>query len=168
LLAGLLASISFALFRLSDDSYNRRMDCMAFLKATTPIGPLYVLYGDEAFLKRQALLALRARALGPDADEQAATTHDGETAAFAAVYDDVHTAPFFSPRRLVVVADADDFVTKYRGQLEKIVDKLPPTGCLVLDVTTWASNTRLAKIVPATATIVCKTPSTQALPRWSI
>ena len=109
---------------------------MAFLKSTTPAGPLYVLYGDEAFLKRQALLSLRARALGPDADEQAVATHDGETAAFAAVYDELHTAPFFAPRRLVVVADADDFVSKYRGQLEKIVDKLPATGVLVLDVTT--------------------------------
>ena len=40
------------------------MDCLAFLKSTAAIGPLYVLHGDEVFLKRQALEAVRARALG--------------------------------------------------------------------------------------------------------
>src|ERR1700688_4035441 len=107
------------------------MDSLAFLKASGPIGPLYVFFGDEAFLKRQAMDALRSRALGPDADEQAVSAHAGESATFAAVYDELQTVPFFAPRRVVVVQDADPFVTRYRPQLEKSVANLPASGVLV-------------------------------------
>src|SRR5438552_2314094 len=113
------------------------MDSLAFLKLTGAIGPLYVLHGDETFLKRQVLYALRTRALGPDADDQSMATHAGDKATFAAVYDELQTVPFFAPRRIVVVEGADPFVTRYRGQLEKSIDKLPASGVLVLDVKTW-------------------------------
>src|ERR1700732_1773807 len=113
------------------------MDSLAFLKSTAPIGPLYVLHGDEAFLKRQALHGLRARALGPGADAQSLSTHAGDKATFADVYDELQTLPFFAPRRIVVVEGADPFVTRFRSQLEKNIDKLPASGVLVLDVKTW-------------------------------
>src|SRR5215831_9363016 len=137
---------------------KNRMDSLAFLKWTGPIGPLYVLHGDEAFLKRQALEFIRARALGSDADDQSLATHTGDKATFAAVFDELQTVPFFSPRRVVVVDAADPFVTKFRPQLEKNVGKLPATGVLVLEVKSWAANTRLAKMVAGDATIVCKAP----------
>src|SRR5262245_58566440 len=135
------------------------MEALAFhAKSNTPIQPLYVLHGDEAFLERQALLALRRRALGPDADEAAASVHPGDKAQFAAVWDELETAPFFAAKRLVVVENADPFVTRFRGLLEKKITSLPPTGVLVLDVKLWPSNTRLAKMVDNAATIVCKPP----------
>lgn len=137
---------------------------MAFIKGTGPIGPLYVLHGDEEFLKRQALLALRRRALGED--EQSVSTHAGDKATFAAVFDELQTLPFFAPRRIVMVEGADPFVTKFRPQLEKCIGTLPPTGVLVLDVKTWAANTRLAKMVDNAATIVCKAPPPYKLPPW--
>jgi DNA polymerase-3 subunit delta len=142
------------------------MESLAFLKSTGPIGPLYVLHGDEAFLKRQVLQVLRTRALGPDADDQSLATHAGDKATFAAVYDELQTVPFFAPRRIVVVDGADPFVTRFRSQLEKNIDKLPPSGVLVLDVKTWPANTRLAKMVAGTATIVCKAPPTYKLAPW--
>jgi DNA polymerase-3 subunit delta len=52
-------------------------------------------------------------------------------------------------RRLVVVDDADDFVTKYRSNLEKLVEKPAKKSVLVLDVTTWPKSTRLYKQVAA-------------------
>ena len=76
----------------------------------------------------------RARALGPDSDDQSVATHAGDKATFAAVYDELQTVPFFAPRRIVVVEGADPFVTRFRSQLEKNIDKLPPSGVLVLDV----------------------------------
>jgi DNA polymerase-3 subunit delta len=39
---------------------------------------------------------------------------------------------------------------------------------LVLDVKTWAANTRLAKMVSATVTVVCKTPPLAKLPPWCV
>ena len=63
------------------------MDALAFLnRPPAAVGPLYVLHGDEAFLKRQALLAIRERAVGPDADEQAVSVYAGDVATFAQVF----------------------------------------------------------------------------------
>jgi DNA polymerase-3 subunit delta len=143
------------------------MDALAFLGRTTAnLEPLYVLHGDEAFLKRQALLALRTRALGPDADDSVVSAHPGDKAQFAAVWDELETAPLFAARRLVVVENADPFVTRFRALLEKKIGGLPATGVLVLDVKTWPANTRLAKMVPNAATIVCKAPSSYKMASW--
>src|SRR5687768_6391095 len=96
------------------------MEALAFLgKSSAKVGPLYVLHGDEAFLKRHALLALRERALGAESDESVISAHPGDKAQFAAVWDELQTAPFFAPRRLVVVENADPFVTRFRALLEK-------------------------------------------------
>src|SRR5207248_2683572 len=106
------------------------MDSLAFLKSTSAIGPLYVLHGDEAFLKRQVLHALRDRALGPDADDQSLAKHAGDKATYAAVWDELQTVPFFAPRRIVMVL-LDQEILKlaiYVGDRKKIdvadVDRL--------------------------------------------
>src|SRR5450631_543664 len=108
------------------------MDALPFL--ATPnvnLGPLYIVHGDEAFLKRQVIRALRQRALD-NADEQSISTYAGEKAVFAEVFDDLDTVPFFDPKRVVIVENADPFVTKYRGELEKKLAHLPATGLLML------------------------------------
>jgi DNA polymerase III subunit delta len=143
------------------------MDIVAFLgKPPADAGPLYVLFGDEAFLKRQALLSIRRIAIGADADEQAVSIHAGDKATFAEVFDELDTLPFFFPRRMVVVENADPFVTKYRADLETKVGSLPATGTLVLDVKTWQSTTRLAKLVSNSATLVCKALKPNSMPAW--
>lgn len=143
------------------------MDALAFLaKPPAQIGPLYVLHGEEAFLKRHALKTLRAKLLGDDADEHAFSTYPGDKADFAEVFDELSTVGFFHPRRLVVIDNADPFVTRYRALLEKRINDLPPTGCLVLDVKTWAATTRLAKLVENAATLVCKGPPSTRMAHW--
>jgi DNA polymerase III subunit delta len=143
------------------------MEALPFLSSTkTKLGPLYVVHGDEAFLKRQVIRALRKGALGDEADEQSVSTYAGDKAIFAEVFDELDTVPFFDPKRVVLVENADPFVTKYRGELEKKLTHLPATGLLILDVKTWAGNTRLAKLIDNAATIVCKAPASQHLARW--
>ncbi len=146
------------------------MDSLAFLDRgeRAKISPFMVLHGDEAFLKRQVLLALRQRVLGVEADDLALSTHAGDKAVFAAIFDELQTLPFFSKRRLVVIDNADPFVSKCRGLLEKKVQHMPATGVLVLDVKSWPSNTRLAKLVDDAATIVCKAPAAFRLPPWCV
>src|SRR5262249_57399084 len=100
----------------------------------------------EDFLKRQVLAALRTLVLGSDGDDFGVSTHPGDKANFAAVRDELETVPFLGPRRLVVVENADPFITRYRPSLEKYVGHLPATGVLVLDVKSWPSNTRLYKM----------------------
>jgi DNA polymerase-3 subunit delta len=144
------------------------MDSLTYLErgSKAKVLPLYVLFGDEPFLKRQVLLALRKRALGDESDDSAVSVHPGDKANFAAVYDELETAPFFHPRRLVMVENADPFVTRFRGTLEKKVGDLPATGILVLDVKTWAANTKLYKLVGDDSAIACKAPAAYRLPQW--
>src|SRR5439155_1059749 len=132
------------------------------------VHPLYVVHGDEDFLRRLALQAIRTVVLGGNGDDFSFSSHPGHKATYAAVVDELQTVPFFGERRLVVVENADPFVTRYRAALEKLVGDLPATGSLVLDVKTWPSNTRLAKLVDAKATIVCKAPATFKVPQWCV
>ncbi len=140
---------------------------MDFLKKSKgELGSLYVLAGDEGFLKRRAFLAIRQRALGEDADEQAVSVHAGDKITFSEVFDELDTLPFFYAKRVILIDNADPFVTKFRAELEKKIKSLPTTGLLVLDVKTWASNTRLAKMVDASATISCKAPAGYKMASW--
>jgi DNA polymerase-3 subunit delta len=146
------------------------MDSLTFLKGVKRAKPqpVYVVHGDEHFLKRHVMAALRTLVLGPDDGGFALSNHPGDKAVFAAVHDDLHTLPFLSPRRLVIVENADPFVSRERGRLEKYLAAPSATGVLVLDVQSWPSTTNLAKALPDAATLVCKAASSQGLPAWCI
>src|SRR5436190_7284608 len=146
------------------------MDALPFLaRKSIALEPLYVVAGDEAFLKRLVLRRMRNVALGEEPDESALSTYAGESAVFSQVWDELESLPFFAPKRVVIIENADPFVTKYRGYLEKKVEgqALPKSGLFVLDVKTWAANTRLAKMVDASSTIVCKSPPPFKLAPWA-
>jgi DNA polymerase-3 subunit delta len=81
------------------------------------------------------------------------------------VRNELATLPFLSRRRLVVVEQADAFITDQRKKLEVYVEAPCPTGVLVLDVKSWTSTTNLAKLL-GDAAIACKTPSAGRLPEW--
>jgi DNA polymerase-3 subunit delta len=144
------------------------MDSLAFLDRAdrAAVRPVYALTGDETFLKWQVLAGLRARILGNEGGDLGLSVFPGERAEWAAVHDELETLPFLSPRRLVVVEGADPFVTRERARLERYVATPSSAGVLVLDVQSWPSNTRLAKLLPDEATIVCKAPTAQRLPEW--
>lgn len=146
------------------------MDSLTFLDRADRLKPkpLYVVHGDEDFLKRQVLTAVRRLVLGPEFEQAEFSTYPGDKAAFAAVFDELKTVSFFSPLRLVIVENADPFVTNYRPLLEKHVKQMPATGVLVLNVKSWPANTKLAKLVDADATIVCKAPPTAKVATWCV
>ena len=134
------------------------MDSLAFLEkpGKGDPQPVYVLHGDEDFLKRRVLAVLRSRILGEGEAEFSFSSHAGDKASFATVVDELGTLPFLSQHRLVAVENADPFVTKNRAALEKYVTAPAARGVLVLDVRTWPSNTKLAKLVSENVTLVCK------------
>jgi DNA polymerase-3 subunit delta len=150
------------------------MDSLTFLDRLDKAKPqpLYVLKGDEEFLRRQVHLALRRLVLGPGDEGFAVSTYPGDKAAWAEVLGDLQTLPFLAPRRLVIVENADPFVTRERGKLEKYFAEVAgkgssATGVLVLDVQNWAANTKLAKATPDASLIECKAPPSQQLPQWA-
>lgn len=147
------------------------MDSRAFIESVgraKNLQPVYVLHGDEAFLKRRALESLRARVFGSTEDQWGFSTHAGDAATFAVVVDELQTAPFLGPRRLVVVQDADPFVTRYRDALGRLLAQPPSTGVLALNVRSWPAATRLAKLLPPAATIACKAVPPHKLPEWCV
>src|SRR6476646_9078683 len=132
------------------------MDSLAFL-ARPRKGqpqPVYVLAGDEDFLKRQVVLALRQWLVGDGDDAFGYSSHSGDKAVWSAVHDELQTLPFLGGHRLVVVDGADPFVTKNRPALEKYVAAPSSSGVLVLEVNSWPANTPLAKLIDNIGTVV--------------
>ncbi len=146
------------------------MDSLAFLERSLngDPRPVYVLHGDERFLKRRVMDALRTLVLGADDDGFGLSRHTGDKANYSTVSTELASAAFFSPRRLVIIEDADPFVTRVRAKLEKYFASPSATGVLVLDVQSWPSNTRLAKLVPNDSSLTCKAPAAAKLPEWCV
>lgn len=146
------------------------MESLTFLTGLerARILPLYVVHGEEEFLKRLVLKALRQKVLGAEEAEFGLTAFAGDRIDLAAVLDELQTVSFFGSRRLVLVEGADTFVSKYRPNLEKLVQEPPTTGVLILEVKTWPAATRLAKLLDTKAAIQCKAPASAKLPAWCI
>jgi DNA polymerase-3 subunit delta len=146
------------------------MDALAFLERADrhKVQPIYALPGDEDFLKRQVLAVLQRLVLGGPGEAFGLSTHNGDKASWSTIHDELETLPFLAPRRLVVVENADPFVTRHRAALEKYFAKPATTGVLVLDVKSWPATTRLAKLLDRAATITCKAPTANRLPEWCI
>ena len=112
---------------------------------------LIVLYGKELHLKSQTLATLCQAILGtPIAESLGLTRFSGKEIEFKTVRDEIQTVSMFSSTKLVVVENADEFVSANRLQLEKFADKPVGKSKLVLDVDKWPGNTKLAKKVAKT------------------
>lgn len=138
----------------------------------TPVVPIYAVYGDDPFLRRESLKAIRHASLGADdeeAEDLSVSRFAGESATLADVMDDLRTLPFFSRKRLVVVENADPFVTAHRKELESYAEHPSSAGVLILSVKVWTSSTKLAKLVDKVGLAVeCKGPQERTLIPWLI
>jgi DNA polymerase-3 subunit delta len=146
------------------------MNALEWLSAAEKpvIRPVYAVYGDDSYLTRESIRAI-AQALFADDEERESgiSRFPGPTSLLANVLDEVSTLPFFSRRRLVIVDDADPFVTKYRRDLEAYVAHPSDSGTLVLQVKQWTATTKLAALVEkAGASINCASPRERELASW--
>jgi DNA polymerase-3 subunit delta len=139
---------------------------LEFLAASDPPRPagVCVLFGDEPFLKRLALAAVRKSIVGDDRDVPV-TSHDCEERLpdWRDVADELATVSLFGGGpRLVILQRADGFVTANRPRLEDYVAKPRTSGVLLLEVDDWPGNTRLYKAVDqAGLQINCRPPERQ-------
>lgn len=120
------------------------------------IPPLVVIFGEEESQKLAALRRTLDELLPPTVDRgMALSEYDGTRSeeqggpSLAAVMDDLATLPFLSDRRVVVVRDADRFITAYRERLEGYVSRPHPCAALVLACRSFPRTTRLAKAAVA-------------------
>ncbi|HEX4413160.1 MAG TPA: DNA polymerase III subunit delta [Lacipirellulaceae bacterium] len=143
------------------------LDYLAHVDKYAP-GRLCAIYGDDTFLKLEVLTALRRSKLGEGEADFSLTTFAGREVQLRDVLDALSARSLFGEGEpLVVIEDADPFVSEYRAALEDYLTNRP-RGLLVLDVKTWPSNTRLAKAVAALGSYAfdCNSPKEAQLKRW--
>lgn len=143
---------------------------MARSKSALP--PLVVVFGEEETRKLAALRAALAAVLPPEVDRSMALAeYDGTRTpeqggpGLAAVMDDLATLPFLADRRVVVVTDADKFVSAHREALEKYLAHPHAHAVLVLVCRSFPRTTRLYKAGAAAGAQFeeCKKLSTREL-----
>lgn len=130
--------------------------------------PVYVFFGDEEFFIHEALSAVKTNVFKDGDPGMALVEFGGDEISGGVIFDELRTLPFFSGKhKLVIVEEADDFVDKNRGILEKYL--LAPAGHanLVLVCDKWDKRTKLAILVDKVgASVECKKLKDHLLPNW--
>lgn len=143
------------------------MHATQFLKKpkSHDIGPIVALYGNERYLQTSAFEALKQVVL--EGDDLGLTRFEGKNAELKTVCDELLTVSMWGDKRLVVIDDADEFVSQNRSGLEKYVEKPARKSVLVLLVKKWPKTTRLAKAVAKVGLdIHCDPLKGAELTRW--
>lgn len=108
--------------------------------------------------KDQALVDVQCRrlihTLVPQDQRDTALLDADPTEPAQDIFDELRTLPFLASQRVVLIRKADEFITKNRPLLERYFDHPSRTGILVLVVSTWQSNTKLAKKLPAVGKLI--------------
>jgi DNA polymerase III subunit delta len=135
-----------------------------------PPRPVSAVFGDESFLRRQSLHKLREAVLGREEGDFSFSAFDGGNIGLRDVLDELATVAMFGGvKRLVVVEQADDFVSRYRTQLEDYIMRPSRTGVLVLDLDSFPANTRLYKSIASDGLLIdCSAPDEARLTKWLV
>jgi DNA polymerase III delta subunit len=125
--------------------------------------PIYALVGPDALLQQEALAEI-VKQLPPDSQR---VDVEGETAELAGVLDDLRSFALFGGGKVVVVRDAEEFISRFREQLEEYVAAPSSSAVLVLRLASLPSNQRIYKAISKTGQIVpCQPP--KDLAGWTI
>ena len=125
--------------------------------------PVYALVGGDAFVQLQKLHAILAE-LPPDAQR---TDLDGERAELSDVLDELRSFAMFGGGKVVVVRSADEFLSRFREQLENYVAQPSDSSTLVLRLESLPSNQRIYKAI-AKVGVIEKCDPPKDLARWVI
>ncbi|HEX4125012.1 MAG TPA: DNA polymerase III subunit delta [Tepidisphaeraceae bacterium] len=127
--------------------------------------PVYALVGPDLFLQLQAIAGI-LREMPADVQR---LDIEGERAELAEVLDELRSFAMFGGGKLVIVRDADAFISKYREQLEDYLAAPSDSSTLVLRLSTLPSNQRIYKAIAKVGAIEqCVPPKLRDLPAWAI
>ncbi len=130
---------------------------------STALKPVYALVGSDPLLQNEALRHLQSQA---PPDMQRADI-DGAVALLADVLDEVRSFAMFGGSKMVVVRDADEFISRFRPQMEDYVAAPVDSAILVLRCQSLPSTQRIAKAIARTGEIVkCEPP--KLIDQWII
>jgi DNA polymerase-3 subunit delta len=109
---------------------------------------VHIITGKDKFLVNSALDSLVDELLAEEHRQLALFQPTAQTSA-ADIFDELRTRPFLAPYKVVLIKDADEFITNNRELLESYFDNPSPCGILILVTTTFRSKTRLARKLPS-------------------
>lgn len=134
--------------------------------ATPRIFPLYAIVGKDRFQRNEAVERIW-KDVGSAAEGLDPIHVEGGTAKLADVLDDVRTPSLLGGLRVVIVDDADDFISRYRAALETYCTASAETGCLILLCDSLPKTTRLHRAIQEKGEIVaCEPLKGRALLSW--
>jgi DNA polymerase III subunit delta len=125
---------------------------------------IYVIAGQEDALVSARCIEIIDKLVDPSQRATSVFSPQDDLPEACEVLDELRTAPFLVDKRVVVLKQADAFVSKNRELLEKYFDNPCPTGRLILAVKNWDARTKLAKKLPNVGTLISLTPPK----RWDI
>jgi len=145
------------------------MDALVWMREfeQQPIRPVYAVFGVDPYLIRESIQRVVKMVFPAEETETAISRFPGPLTPLATVLDEVRSRSFFTRRRLVIVEDADPFVSKYRKELEAYVESPYESGILLLQVKQWPATTNLAKLVQELGLAIdCSGPRDGELAAW--
>ena len=133
--------------------------------ATVGSKPVYAIIGADSYLQTERL----AQVIGRLPNDLQRSDIDGEKASLVDVLDELRSFAMFGGGKLVVVRNADDFISKFREQLENYLASPSDGSTLILRVETLPANQRIYKLIQKVGAIEkCEPPKAAELPRWII
>ncbi len=136
---------------------------------TKNIPAIFVVYGKNRRAVTEQIEKITERVLGASDRQVSLRSFEGDETELADVLDELRTLPFLSERRLVIVRDADGFISTYRQNLEAYLDSPSPTGVLLLVPDSFPGTTRLAKKAKKIGQVIsCEPVKARDLPRYLV
>ena len=125
--------------------------------------PVYALVGSDSFLQGEEL----RRIMGERSSDVARIDVDGERAELADVLDELRSFAMFGGSKVVVVGSADEFVSRFREQLETYCESPADSATLVLRLASLPKNQRIYKIISKSGQVIeCNPPPQRELAGW--
>lgn len=138
----------------------------------TALKPIYALVGSDPFLQLERLRDI-VTSLDSAGDPQR-SDFDGERTDLISVLDELRSFSMFASSKLVIVRDADEFVSRHRDSLERFLTQLsegkesiPEGSVLVLRLSSLPANTRVHKLITKVGEVSkCEPPRDRDLTPW--
>lgn len=109
--------------------------------------PVYLLYGEEGFLRDAKARELADRVVDNDLSDFNYTVFRGAEADISTIGSAIMAPPLFSGRRVVLIWDLDSFSEDNRKSINAALTRMPDTTVVVLVASTIDQRTALFKTV---------------------
>jgi len=126
---------------------------------------IYLLFGDEEYLKKQYKDKLKGAVLN-DGDTMNFARFEGKEADVSRIIDLAETMPFFADRRVILIEDSGLFKNA-APQLAEYIPQIPDSACLIFVEKEVDKRGKVFKAAKDCGrTVELKTPDEKTLVRW--